>query len=280
MKSVSGALFGLALMAHSGLAHVAVLPPFPDKRLTPNSTVAPEGCKLLPSDKGWPHPYVFREAFPEVFKKMNGTYGPDFMLQVTSVEEIQKAVKFAHDHNIRLSVVSTGHDFGGRSEARSGLRIDMGAMREPTVFSNTWQCGKKLKARSVDDEEIEHEILSCGYKKEKEQISTTVPLRNNEFRYFEKRAGWDCDRLLDHHKKRQMMDMEGMGSSMGVAAMDAPGEVPAYNKIKVTGDHAYARVSGGMYNEMFFTQASKSGLMTLGAQHNVSHRGRHTYRKT
>jgi hypothetical protein len=38
----------------------------------------------------------------------------------------------------------------------------------------------------------------------------------------------------------------------------------------VKGKQAYARVSAGMSNEMFYSQASKSGLMTLGAQHGVS----------
>lgn len=108
MKSVSSALLGLAVLAQTTLAHVAILPPFPDKRITPNSTEAPAGCRLLPSDKGWPHPQVFKDAFPDVFKKMNGTYGPDYMLQVTSVKEVQAAVNFAREHNIRLSIVTTG----------------------------------------------------------------------------------------------------------------------------------------------------------------------------
>jgi hypothetical protein len=48
--------------------------------------------------------------------------------------------------------------------------------------------------------------------------------------------------------------------------------VESYNVIQpVKGKQAYARVSAGMSNEMFYTQAAKSGLMTLGAQHGVSY---------
>jgi hypothetical protein len=61
-----------------------------------------------------------------------------------------------------------------------------------------------------------------------------------------------------------MAGMAGMHGGM-------PEEVPQYNVIKPdAGKNAYARVSAGMYNELFYTQASKSGLMTVGAQHGVS----------
>jgi hypothetical protein len=47
--------------------------------------------------------------------------------------------------------------------------------------------------------------------------------------------------------------------------------VENFNVIKPeAGKQAYARVSAAMSNEMFYNQASKSGLMTLGAQHGVS----------
>lgn len=103
-------------------------------------------------------------------------------------------------------------------------------------------------------------------------MSRTVAGRNNEFFHFEKREGWDCDRLMNMHRKRQMEGMSMGGDDDHMSQMGGPKSFPSTNVIKVTGDHAYARVSAGIYNEMFFTQASKSGLMTLGAQHNVSRR--------
>ena len=51
------------------------------------------------------------------------------------------------------------------------------------------------------------------------------------------------------------------------------GEILQHNTIKpVPGKQAYARVSAAMYNELFYTQADKSELMTVGAQHGVSSR--------
>jgi hypothetical protein len=114
MKTASSVLFGAAMLASSAMAHVAMMPPFPDRALTPNSFVAPEGCKKLLCDKGFPEEHVFRDTFPGVYKKLKGTYGPDYMLQVKTVEDVKKGVNFARKHNIRLTVISTGHDFLGR----------------------------------------------------------------------------------------------------------------------------------------------------------------------
>jgi hypothetical protein len=136
----------------------------------------------------------------------------------------------------------------------------MAAMREPTVFSNTWKCGDTLKPATTSGKLV-HEVESCRIEKSKRNLSKRIPHRNSDYKYFEKRNGYSCDRLLDVHKKRQHEGMAGMGG--------APAEVPAYNIIKHGGKPAYARVSGGMYNELFWTQADKSGLMTAGAQHGV-----------
>jgi hypothetical protein len=135
----------------------------------------------------------------------------------------------------------------------------MAAMREPTVFSNTWKCGDTLKP-TISGKVVDR-VESCRVTKNKRSLSRNIPHRNHEYKYFEKRDGFDCGRLLDVHKKRQHEGMAGMGG--------APAEVPAYNIIKHGGKPAYARVSGGMYNELFWTQADKSGLMNAGAQHGV-----------
>jgi hypothetical protein len=107
-------LLGVALFVAPSLQHVAIKPPSPDKALTPNSSTAPQGCKLLASDKGFPADNVWKAAFPNAFKKMKGTEGPDWWVQATSIGVVQKAVTFAKEHNVRLSVISTGHDFMGR----------------------------------------------------------------------------------------------------------------------------------------------------------------------
>lgn len=114
MKSSINALLGVALLAGTSVAHTAIKPPSPDRALTPNSSNAPPGCKLLASDKGFPSDDVWKKEFPGVYKKLKGTEAPDFMVQAKSVADVQKAVNFAREHNVRLTIISTGHDFGGR----------------------------------------------------------------------------------------------------------------------------------------------------------------------
>jgi hypothetical protein len=131
----------------------------------------------------------------------------------------------------------------------------MNAFREPTVFATDWKCGNTLKpttsGRTVD------EVQACRVDKQKRSPSMNVPHRNHDYRFFEKRDGFNCNRLLS---KRQdhASNTDGHG---------APAEIDQFNVINPKGKQAYARVSAGMYNELFFSQADKSGLMTLGAQH-------------
>jgi hypothetical protein len=113
MKSAS-AILAAALLAAPSVAHVAIKPPSPDKWLTPNSSTAPPGCKLLASDKGFPTEEELVKEFPKAFRKMKGTEGPDFWIQPQTVEEVQKAVNFAREKNIRINIVTSGHDFHGR----------------------------------------------------------------------------------------------------------------------------------------------------------------------
>jgi hypothetical protein len=115
----SSALSGLtavALFARLSVQHTAILPPFPDKALKANTSEAPAGCRYLPSDKGWPSDDMWKANFPGVFKKLRGTVGPDWMVQAQSVADVQKAVNFAREHNVRLTVITTGHDFHARQE--------------------------------------------------------------------------------------------------------------------------------------------------------------------
>jgi hypothetical protein len=114
MKEFGSALLGVAYLASVVTAHVAIIPPFPDRALTYNTTHTPHGCKKLSSDKGWPADTTWRSTFPGIFKKLRGTFGPDWMYQVTNVEQVQTAVNFAREHNVRLTLITTGHDFHGR----------------------------------------------------------------------------------------------------------------------------------------------------------------------
>ena len=94
--------------------HSAILPPTPDKALRANSSTTPAGCKKLASDNGWPADSLWKSTFPGVFRKLRGTQGPDWMVQARTVADVQKAVNFAREQNVRLTIISTGHDFHGR----------------------------------------------------------------------------------------------------------------------------------------------------------------------
>jgi hypothetical protein len=39
---------------------------------------------------------------------------PDYIYEVKTVSSVQRAVRFVAKHNIRLSIINTGHDFLGR----------------------------------------------------------------------------------------------------------------------------------------------------------------------
>jgi hypothetical protein len=112
MKVLSIALLGvLSLLPALSHGHSAIMPPAPDKALHANSSTTPAGCKKLSSDKGWPADSVWTSTFPGVYKKLRGTKGPDWMVQAKSVEDVQKAVNFAREQKVRLTIISTGHDF-------------------------------------------------------------------------------------------------------------------------------------------------------------------------
>ncbi|ORY02849.1 FAD binding domain-containing protein [Clohesyomyces aquaticus] len=48
---------------------------------------------------------------------------PEYVVNATSVKQIQVAVLFAKEHNIRLVIKNTGHDFGAKSVGKGALSI-------------------------------------------------------------------------------------------------------------------------------------------------------------
>lgn len=93
-----------------------------------NTTTTPPGCRKLNTDIDWPPREVWEEFLPGVIPTPGSdAYGPlpDYRLQVKTVSDVQNAVRFATKHNIRLTVLTTGHDQLARSDAGSGLIIDL-----------------------------------------------------------------------------------------------------------------------------------------------------------
>ncbi|KAJ3464888.1 hypothetical protein MRS44_009674 [Fusarium solani] len=73
-------------------------------------------------------PEVWENSLPGIIPTPGSdAYGPlpDYRLQVKTVSDVQNAVRFATKHNIRLTVLTTGHDQLARSDAGSGLIIDL-----------------------------------------------------------------------------------------------------------------------------------------------------------
>lgn len=105
----------------------------------PNTTTTPPGCRKLNTDVDWPAPEVWEAALPGVVAT-NGSdrWGPtvNYRLQAKSVADVQSAVRFATEHNVRLTVLTTGHDQLARSDAGSGLMIDLSLFQGAHVMES------------------------------------------------------------------------------------------------------------------------------------------------
>jgi hypothetical protein len=82
---------------------------------TTNKLPAPSNCRKLPIDADWPSEEVWKSelkgADPVMQQKLKH---PNYIYEATRVEHVQNAVKFAAKHNVRLSIINSGHDFLGR----------------------------------------------------------------------------------------------------------------------------------------------------------------------
>ncbi|QQQ79645.1 FAD-binding oxidoreductase [Saccharothrix sp. 6-C] len=58
---------------------------------------------------------------------------PGLIVRAADEQDVQTAVRVAHDHGLRLSVRGGGHDWGGRAMAEGGLVVDMSALRRVNV---------------------------------------------------------------------------------------------------------------------------------------------------
>ncbi|KAI6715417.1 FAD binding domain-containing protein [Diplocarpon mali] len=98
--------------------------------------IAPAGCRKLSTDADWPAPEVWAAAIPGVVPnsvkgtdKVTAGGVSDYRIRARSAQDVQNAVRFASQHNIRIAVITTGHDQVGRNDAASGLLIDLSLLR-------------------------------------------------------------------------------------------------------------------------------------------------------
>lgn len=61
---------------------------------------------------------------------------PVYIVNASSTDDIQKAVTFAADHNLRLSIKNTGHDYLGRNTAAGSLSIWTHRLNQIQLFDN------------------------------------------------------------------------------------------------------------------------------------------------
>jgi hypothetical protein len=74
-------------------------------------------CKLLPGDPKWPTDAQWKAALPNAVKRgpqKKENTRPDWHLSALNAADVQKAVDFANKNDLRLSIITTGHDFLSR----------------------------------------------------------------------------------------------------------------------------------------------------------------------
>jgi len=116
------------LTAAAPQGSVGVAPPSAATPLVRGNSTAPAGCRKLAKDTDWPVDSEWKKVLPEIeprSKKLAaGVFRPDYNIRAESYKDVQAAVKFAAQNNIRLTVITSGHDFPGRNDAPSGLGLD------------------------------------------------------------------------------------------------------------------------------------------------------------
>lgn len=128
MKSVA-LLLGLQLVAAvPQLQYANGRPKIPTSN--PRAQFAAD-CKVTAADSGWPAADVWKKAMPKVAVKGNlkaGITAPDYKVFATKPEEVMQAVRFANDHNVRLSILNSGH---GKAALKSSAKIFLTNRRFP-----------------------------------------------------------------------------------------------------------------------------------------------------
>jgi FAD/FMN-containing dehydrogenase len=102
------------------------------------SNTTAETCKTISGDASWPAKSEWRKAMPEIeTQKPKGTWKqPNYRLDATTVAEVIAAINFTREHNIRLSILASGHDFVGRNDAPTGLTLSVSGLKGARVVPN------------------------------------------------------------------------------------------------------------------------------------------------
>ncbi|KAF4626895.1 hypothetical protein G7Y89_g11260 [Cudoniella acicularis] len=102
-----------------------------------------------PTSVMWPL-YEGRTCMPTTDPTQNCTLGgyPSYAINVSNVAQIQLAVNFARNANLRLVIKNTGHDFNGKSAGAGALSIWTHNLKDITYipeYSSSSYSGKAVK---------------------------------------------------------------------------------------------------------------------------------------
>lgn len=69
-------------------------------------------------------------------------YHPAFFVNVSGAHDIAETVRFAKEHNVRVVIKNTGHDYIGKSTGAHGLEIWTETLKNMTFHKSLSVCGK------------------------------------------------------------------------------------------------------------------------------------------
>jgi FAD/FMN-containing dehydrogenase len=146
-----------------------------------------DGRLLRAGDEGW----------DDAVLVWNGMVAraPALVVQPTSTDDVAKAVGFARDHGLLLSIKGGGHNIAGTSIAEGGLTLDMSQMREITVDpeARLAHVGPGCLLKDVDSATQEHGLATVlGFISEVGVAGLTL---GGGLGYLARRFGWTVDNL-------------------------------------------------------------------------------------
>lgn len=96
---------------------------------------------------------------------------PVYAVEATNVMQIQVAVNFARNMNLRLVVKNTGHDFGGKSAGAGALSVWTHRLKNIQFYSRyttsdyqgpAFKMGAGVQSREVYEAAHQHNVIVLG----------------------------------------------------------------------------------------------------------------------
>jgi hypothetical protein len=146
-----------------------------------------EGRVLRKGDKGW----------DDAVLVWNGMVAktPALVLRPTSAAEVARAIAFAHEHNLLLSIKGGGHNIAGTSIADRGLMLDMSQMHDVSLDPQRKLAyvGPGCLLEDIDRATQEHGLATVlGFVSDTGVAGLTL---GGGLGYLTRRFGWTADNL-------------------------------------------------------------------------------------